>query len=195
MSRAWSRPHGRLLGRGSICHLHDRDDVSSTIHDTSTILNYHGVVVKTRRLSDEEEQTWRALQLMQMRLSAELSRQLAEDSNLSYPDYIVLVALSAQPGGRMRILELAKLIGWEKSRLSHHVGRMGERRLIDREQCDSDRRGAYVAITPQGRHDLEKATPGHVDAVRRLFIDQLTDEQLAVIRLASETTLARIEAT
>ena len=153
------------------------------------------MVVKTRRLSDEEEQTWRALQLMQMRLSAELSRQLAEDSNLSYPDYIVLVALSAQPSGRMRILELAKLIGWEKSRLSHHVGRMGERRLIDREQCDSDRRGAYVAITPQGRHDLEKATPGHVDAVRRLFIDQLTDEQLAVIRLASETTLARIEAT
>ena len=195
MSRAWSHPHGRLLGRGSICHLHDIDDVSSTIHDTSTILNYHGVVVKTRRLSDEEEQTWRALQLMQMRLSAELSRQLAEDSNLSYPDYIVLVALSAQPSGRMRILELAKLIGWEKSRLSHHVGRMGERRLIDREQCDSDRRGAYVAITPQGRHDLEKATPGHVDAVRRLFIDQLTDEQLAVIRLASETTLARIEAT
>jgi len=150
-------------------------------------------VVKTRWLNDEEEQTWRALQLMQMRLSAELARQLADDSNLSYPDYIVLVALSAQPSGRTRILELAKLIGWEKSRLSHHVGRMEQRRLIVREKCDSDRRGAFVAITAQGRHDLEKASPGHVDAVRRLFIDHLTSEQLAVIRHVSEATLARLE--
>jgi DNA-binding MarR family transcriptional regulator len=75
-------------------------------------------VKRTRWLNDAQEQTWRSLQFMQMRLTAELARQLAENSSLSYPDYVVLVALTAQRDGRMRIFELAKQIGWEKSRLS-----------------------------------------------------------------------------
>jgi DNA-binding MarR family transcriptional regulator len=148
-------------------------------------------VKRTRWLNDAQEQTWRSLQFMQMRLTAELARQLAENSSLSYPDYVVLVALTAQRDGRMRIFELAKQIGWEKSRLSHHVGRMSDRRLVTREKCDSDRRGAFVVVTARGRRELD-AAPGHVDAVHRLFIDHLSGEQLAAIRDASEATLARL---
>jgi DNA-binding MarR family transcriptional regulator len=149
-------------------------------------------VKQTRSLNDPREQTWRTLQFMQMRLTAELTRQLADNSNLSYPDYIVLVALTAQPDGRMRIFELTKQIGWEKSRLSHHVGRMSDRRLVTREKCDSDRRGAFVVVTAHGRRELDAAAPGHVDAVHRLFIDHLSEEQLTAIRDASEATLAKL---
>ena len=46
-------------------------------------------------LSEREERAWRALQFMQMRLEGALARQLAADSGLSYPDYLVLVALPA----------------------------------------------------------------------------------------------------
>src|SRR5665811_4538 len=120
-------------------------------------------MAKTAWLNEAEEQAWRSLQFMQMRLTAELARQLAESSSLSYPDYIVLVALTAQPDGRSRIFEVANEIGWEKSRLSHHIGRMVERGLVTREKCDSDRRGAFVVITKQGRRELEAAAPGHVE--------------------------------
>ena len=58
-----------------------------------------------------------------MRLDGELARKLAADSNLSYPDYLVLVARTDQPDGRMRLFELGAVLGWEKSRLSHHVVR------------------------------------------------------------------------
>jgi DNA-binding MarR family transcriptional regulator len=149
-------------------------------------------MAKTQWLSDSEERAWRSLQFMQMRLTAELARQLAENSSLSYPDYIVLVALTSQLGGRSRIFEVANQIGWEKSRLSHHIGRMSERGLVTREKCDSDRRGAFVVITRQGRRELEAAAPSHVDAVRRLFFDRLTPEQIDVIRQVSETTLANL---
>ena len=67
---------------------------------------------------------------MQMRLEGELARQLAADSGLSYPDYLVLVALTDRPDGRMRLFELAGVLGWEKSRLSHHVARMATRGLV-----------------------------------------------------------------
>ena len=55
-----------------------------------------------RWLNEREERAWRSLQFMQMRLEGELARQLAADSGLSYPDYLVLVALTDRPDGRMR---------------------------------------------------------------------------------------------
>ncbi len=143
-------------------------------------------------LDGPEDRAWRSLQFMQMRLTAELARQLSEHSSLSYPDYIVLVALTAQPDGRSRIFEVANEIGWEKSRLSHHIGRMSERGLVTREKCDSDRRGAFVVITKLGRKELEAAAPEHVAAVRRLFIDGLSAEQLNVIAEVAEATLDRL---
>lgn len=144
-------------------------------------------------LDRREERAWRALQFMQMRLDGELARQLAADSDLSYPDYVVLVALTDRPDGTMRLFELAEVLGWEKSRLSHHVARMVNRALVTKQPCGHDRRGADVIVTERGRTELEAAAPKHVAAVRRLFIDQLTDEQLDVIGAASEAVLTALD--
>jgi DNA-binding MarR family transcriptional regulator len=146
-------------------------------------------MAKVRWLDEREERAWRALQFMQMRLEGELARQLAAESGLSYPDYVVLVALTDRAEGRMRLFELAATLGWEKSRTSHHVGRMVARGLVKKEKCDADRRGAHVAITPRGRREIEAAAPGHVAAVRRLFVDQLTPAQLDAIAEAAEIVL------
>jgi DNA-binding MarR family transcriptional regulator len=127
---------------------------------------------------------------MQMRLEGALARQLAADSGLSYADYVVLVALTDRPDGRTRLFELAEVLGWEKSRLSHQVARMVDRGLVAKEKCDSDRRGAFVIITPQGRREIEAAAPGHVDAVRRMFVDRLTPAQLDALGDAAEAVLA-----
>jgi DNA-binding MarR family transcriptional regulator len=151
------------------------------------------VVKHVRWLSDREERAWRSLQFMQMRLEGELARQLAADSGLSYPDYLVLVALTDRDDGRMRLFELATTLGWEKSRTSHHVGRMVDRGLVEKERCDSDRRGAYVIVTSHGRQEIEAAAPGHVASVRRLFVDRLTPEQLDAIGDAAESVLAALD--
>lgn len=144
-------------------------------------------------LDGREERAWRALQFMQMRLDGELARQLATGSDLSYPDYVVLVALTDRPDGRMRLFELGAVLGWEKSRLSHHVARMASRGLVDKEACDSDRRGAHVVVTTLGAGELEAAAPGHVAAVRRLFVDRLTEQQLDMIADAAEAVLAALD--
>jgi DNA-binding MarR family transcriptional regulator len=147
-------------------------------------------MAKVRWLTEREERAWRAVQLMQMRLEGELGRQLAADSRLSYPDYLVLVALTDRDDGRMRLFELAATLGWEKSRASHHVNRMVGRGLVTKERCDSDRRGAYVVATEHGRREIAAAAPGHVATVRRLFVDRLTPTQLDAIGEAAETVLA-----
>ncbi len=144
-------------------------------------------------LDEREERAWRALQFMQMRLEGALARQLAADSGLSYPDYLVLIALTDSADGRLRLFELAEVLGWEKSRLSHHIARMASRDLVRKERCETDRRGAFVAVTAAGRREIAAAAPGHVAAVRRLFVDRLSAAQLDVIAEAAEAVLAAFE--
>jgi len=49
---------------------------------------------------------------------------------------------------------------------------MAGRGLVRKEKCESDRRGAFVVVTPQGRREIEAAAPSHAAAVRRPFIDR-----------------------
>ena len=143
-------------------------------------------------LEGSEERAWRLLQMMQMRLNAELARDLSAHSQLSYQDYIVLVALTSQPDGRMRVFELARQLGWEKSRISHQVTRMVARGLVDKYTCGDDRRGQVVQVTERGRGEIEAAAPSHVDAVRRLFVDRLTAVQLEQVASVAETVLIAV---
>jgi DNA-binding MarR family transcriptional regulator len=146
-----------------------------------------------RWLDEREAKAWRGLQLMQMRLEAALGRQLAAESGLSLSDYVVLVTLTDQSDGRLRISELGRTLGWEKSRTSHHVARMVGRNLVRKETCDADRRGAFVVVTDEGRTAIESAAPGHLATVRRLFVDQLSAKQLEVIAAAAQTVLAKLD--
>ena len=147
-----------------------------------------------RWLDEPEQRAWRALQFMQLRLTGRLAADVAATSDLSYPDYLVLVALSEQPGGRARLFELAAALGWERSRLSHQIARMTERGLVRKERCGKDRRGAFVVAADAGRRAIEEAAPHHVAMVRRLFIDPLTPAELDTIASAAEKVLAVLDA-
>ena len=157
-------------------------------------LAYIGVVTSTNWLSPEEARAWRALQNLNMPLAAALNRQLSRDSNLSNADYAVLVQLSEADGQRLRARDMVQAIGWEKSRLSHHIRRMETRELVAREECLTDGRGAFITLTPTGRAAIEQAAPGHVAAVRSYFIDLLTPEQLETFAVIAETVGARLKA-
>ena len=140
-------------------------------------------------LTAREQRAWRGLQFMQMRLTAELARRLSVESDLSYSDYLVLVALTGEEQGRLRAGDLARDLGWEKSRLSHHVARMVERGLVRKQACTTDRRGGFVVVTALGRRRIAAAAPGHVRAVRSLFLDHVTGEQLDALAEASDRVL------
>ena len=63
-----------------------------------------------RWLDERELAAWRTLQLMQMQLTAALTRDLAEHSRLSYQDYVVLVALTDAPFSAARSNTSARFI-------------------------------------------------------------------------------------
>ncbi|MEV7425501.1 MULTISPECIES: MarR family winged helix-turn-helix transcriptional regulator [unclassified Streptomyces] len=146
-----------------------------------------------RWLTSEQKAAWDSFIRMQETLIGRLSRLVQADSGMSASDYIVLASLTERGGGRMRFLDLANLVEWEKSRMSHQVRRMTKRGLLAREECPDDGRGAFIIATPAGCKAIEDAAPVHVAHVRRLFIDALTQEELDTLARISNRVLEHMK--
>ncbi|WP_158847536.1 MarR family winged helix-turn-helix transcriptional regulator [Saccharothrix deserti] len=140
----------------------------------------------------DELRIWRDFIETAEALRSELASRLQSESSLSPGDYAVMLALSEAPGRRMRSSDLAATIGWERSRLSHHLGRMERRGLIRREECATDSRGAEVVLDPTGAEAFRGATVPHLRAVRELFVDALTSEQLLAAAEVAGAIRARL---
>ncbi len=132
----------------------------------------------TRWLDDREQRVWRSWLQTSQRLEAHLARRMQADGDISMSDFAVLVPLSEAPDQRLRAFALGRALQWEKSRLSHHLTRMERRGLVTREDCGTDRRGAFVVLAPAGRTALEAAAAPHAEAVRSAVFDRLTPEQV-----------------
>jgi DNA-binding MarR family transcriptional regulator len=133
-----------------------------------------------RRMTSGELATWRSLLDTTEELRRVLGAELQETS-LSPADYQVLLALTEAQGKRMRSSELARTIDWERSRLSHHLGRMEKRDLIGRADCPTDSRGAEVSITAEGARVFRRATAPHMRSIKRHFADALTPDQFVAL--------------
>ncbi|MEU3269792.1 MarR family transcriptional regulator [Saccharomonospora sp. NPDC006951] len=147
---------------------------------------------ETRWLDEREARAWRGLIGVQQRLTAVLERELVQDVGLSGAEYTLLVPLSEAPGGVLRARDLGRLVGWERSRVSHQVTRMEKRGLVAREECGEDARGSMVRLTDAGRTSIVAAAPAHVAAVRRHFVGVLTAAELDLVGTAFERVLDRL---
>jgi DNA-binding MarR family transcriptional regulator len=147
-----------------------------------------------RWLDETQQCAWRKYMSMQAQLNARLNRELQADSKLSLSDFEVLVQLTDNPTNKVRMFEVAQALQWEKSRLSHHLARMQKRGLVAREECPSDARGAFIVLTPEGRKAIEAAAPQHVETVRRLFFEGMTEKQVSVLATISDHILKRLAA-
>jgi DNA-binding MarR family transcriptional regulator len=139
-------------------------------------------------LNAHEARAWRAFIDAHHRLEVHLTRRLQE-SGLSGADYEVLAVLSALDGDRMPARALCDALGWEKSRLSHQVRGMQKNGLVSREPNPDDARSTMVCLLPAGRAAIEKAAPGHVEEVRRNFIDLMTPAELDMLAALNERIL------
>ncbi|TQM78144.1 DNA-binding MarR family transcriptional regulator [Saccharothrix saharensis] len=147
-----------------------------------------------RWLDEREARVWQAYLALNRELHSAVERRLLRDSGLSNADYALLVPLSEAPDGVVRSRELGALVGWERSRLSHQIGRMEKRGLVVREECAEDARGSMVRLTAAGRAAIESAAPGHVATVRRYVFDDLTPEEATTLDRVFHRVLDRIAA-
>ena len=135
--------------------------------------------MSSKLLSPRELRVWHAFLLMGEDVLGRVGRDIAKATGLSGPEFGVLSRLAAIGNGEMRQQTLARVMTWDKSRLSHQLTRMQQRGLIERRY--PDRNSVLVVLTKLGREKLESARPIHAESVRRNLLSRLTPEQVDTI--------------
>jgi len=130
----------------------------------------------TSSLSQHELRVWHAFLLMGEEVLARVGRDIQQATGLSGPEFGVLSRLASIGKGAMRQQDLARVLGWEKSRLSHQLTRMERRQLIERQPIEG--RATSVVLTDAGREKLASAWPIHAGSVRRNLLSRLSTEQI-----------------
>lgn len=131
------------------------------------------------RMSPSEAEAWTGLIRVCMLLPAELDSQLQRDSSMTHFEFAVLTFVRWMPESRASMTAIAEATNSSLSRLSHVCTRLQKRGLVEKSASASDARVTEVTLTSAGRRELVRATPGHIETVRRLVIDVLSDDDLA----------------
>src|SRR5256884_2376097 len=116
-------------------------------------------------------------------LMRRLEVDLAQATGLALADFDVLAQL-ARAGGQLRMTELASRALISRSGMTRRVARLVNEGLVRRADADADGRGVVVALTDEGLSRLEETAPAHARGISKLFVEQLSDHELAVLERA-----------
>jgi DNA-binding MarR family transcriptional regulator len=92
----------------------------------------------------------------------------------------VLAALREAPDGQLRQVEIAERVLLSHSGLSRLIDRIEDAGLVERRQCETDRRAFYVALTDEGRDMLERMWPVYARGVSEDFLPALGENMRAL---------------
>ena len=130
-------------------------------------------------------------------LPAALDSQLQREAGMTHFEFVVMAALSRQPGRRLQLKELALIANGSLSRLSHVISRLEQEGWV-RRVSRNEGRATDAVLTDDGFRKLREAGPIHFQEVRRLVFDVLTPAEVKDLRrltgrlnagLLPETTL------
>ena len=129
-------------------------------------------------LDQEELGAWRGMLRAHAELTRALDAELTREHDLPLSSYEVLLFLNDSEDGRMRMSELADSVLLSRSGLTRLVDRLERQGLLKRERCESDARGLFAEITPEGRKVFAAARRTHLDGVRRMFLSRFSRDEL-----------------
>jgi DNA-binding MarR family transcriptional regulator len=113
-----------------------------------------------------------------------LSAQLVAEHGLTINDYAALLHLARADDNRLRRVDLAERLTLTASGVTRLLDGLEEAGLVERDTCASDRRVTYAVLTPAGHERLETASESHLAAIRALFEERFSEneiEQLAAL--------------
>jgi DNA-binding MarR family transcriptional regulator len=142
----------------------------------------------TSALNPVELRAWRAFLSRHARVARRLEVDLIARSDLPLAEYDVLFQLALAEGQRLRMNELADRVLLSRAGITRLVDRLMADGLVGRLKCASDARGYYAVLTPDGMTRLLEATPAHMAAVRRFFLDSFTASELETLAELLERT-------
>ena len=137
--------------------------------------------VLTTQLSIAALDVWVRLLRGHATATRALSAQLVAAHGLTINDYEALLHLSRAEAHRMRRVDLADGLLLTASGVTRLLDGLERAGFVAKAACDTDARVTYAVLTDAGREKLEEASASHIVAVRRLFEERYSEEELETL--------------
>lgn len=138
-------------------------------------------IVREGALEQGREEAWRALLSAHAAAVERIERGLLEAGLPPLGWYDVLLELSAAPGCRLRMHELARVVVLSRSGLTRLVDRLEKAGLLRRKPDPEDGRGSFAVLTDDGARLREKMWPVYAEGIAKHFGAHISDEEAEVL--------------
>ena len=132
-------------------------------------------------LDDLRSSTWRLFLTAHVKLLSRIEGKLKEADLPPLEWYDVLFTLKEAPDHRLRLSEVADKALLSRSNLTRLVDRLEAAKLLRRERCPSDRRGAYAVLTESGLAVQKQMWGVYSGSIAEFFGDLLSDAEVNVL--------------
>lgn len=138
---------------------------------------------------DPRLETWRSFLVAHAQIRRQLERELQTEQSLGLGEYEVLLLLNRADERRLRMSELADLLGLSRSGITRLVDRLEADALVERALCATDRRGSWTILTDAGHRRLRRAAPTHLRGVGEHFLDRIPATELESLQRTLDRVL------
>jgi DNA-binding MarR family transcriptional regulator len=138
-------------------------------------------VIFAAPLDPMERRAWRTFLQTHARVTRRLEADLIARNDLPLAEFDVLFQLASADGSRLRMAELADRVLLSRAGITRLVDRLVADGLVGRVRCESDARGFYAVLTDHGKARLDDATPGHLESIRRTFLEHFDRSELELL--------------
>jgi DNA-binding MarR family transcriptional regulator len=111
----------------------------------------------------------------------ELSADLSANHGLTINDYECLLLLSRAENQSLRRIDIASRLLLTASGVTRMLDGLEREGYVEKGSCASDARVTYAVLTDRGRDKLEQASCSHVAAIRALFEQRFSPEEIATL--------------
>jgi len=130
---------------------------------------------------DEKVELFGLLLETNARLSRSLALVLEAECELPLPWFDVLLQLRKSSDGRLKMNRVADAIVHSTGGTTRLIDRLEESNLVERQNCPSDRRAIFVAITDEGNRRLDEALEVHMIYLESMLGSRLDGEERATL--------------
>ncbi len=130
------------------------------------------------KLSKTETEAWVGLVLASEKLLAKVEAELKQRGLPPFSWYDVLLELHKSPTGKLRFVELGKLVLLERYNVTRTIKRLEKEGFVKREYSKEDARGVYAVITKKGRDVRSKMWPVYYSVIKKYFLSNFNKKEL-----------------
>ena len=132
-------------------------------------------------LTPKQASAWLGLLETHASITRQIDASLRAAHHLGLTAYSLLLRLAQAPAYKLRMSELAVGGPLTLSGVSRMVDRLEREGLVRREATTDDRRVAHATLTQVGAERLCAAHQTYIGAVRSLFLDHLSEQELTTL--------------